>query len=41
MPHKKLSFQVVHVSGEDKAHPCTELNSDRHGPSVQGWTSQK
>ena len=41
MPHKKVAFQVVHASGEDEQHPAGELNSDRHGPLIQGWISQK
>lgn len=41
MPHRKVTFQVVHVSGEDEQHPSSELNSDKHGPLVQGWISQK
>jgi hypothetical protein len=41
MPHKKIDFQVVHASGEDEKHPSSELNSDKHGPLIQGWTSAK
>lgn len=41
MPHKKVTFQVVHASCEDELHPSAELNSDKHGPLVQGWISQK
>jgi hypothetical protein len=41
MPHKKIDFQVVFVSGEDEKHPSSELNSNKHGPLIQGWIAQK
>ena len=41
MPHRKVEFNVVHVSGEDELHPSTELNTDKQGPMTQGWISQK
>jgi centrosomal protein CEP104 len=41
MPPKKIDFRVVNVSGEDEKYPSSELNSDKHGPLVQGWTSQR
>ena len=41
MPHKKIDFQVVYVSGEDEKHPSSELNSIKHGPLIQGWIAQK
>lgn len=41
MPAKKLDFRVVNVSTEDEKFPATDLNSDKHGPLVQGWIAQK
>ncbi len=41
MPHKKINFNVVFVSGEEDLHPSSELNTEKQGPLNQGWTSQK
>ena len=41
MPPKKIDFKVVHVSGEDEKFPASDLNSDKHGPLVHGWISQR
>ena len=41
MPHRKITFNVVHASGEDELHPAQDLNTDRQGPQNTGWSSQK
>jgi hypothetical protein len=41
MPAKKAEFKVVYVSTENDKYPSSDLNSDRHGPLVQGWQSEK
>jgi hypothetical protein len=38
---RKINFKVIHASGEEEKHPSTELNSNKHGPLVQGWISPK
>lgn len=41
MPPKKIEFKVVHVTSEDEKFPSNDLDSDKHGPLVHGWASQR
>lgn len=41
MPPKKIEFKVVHVTSEDEKFPANDLDSEKHGPLVHGWASQR
>ena len=41
MGAKRIEFKVVYATSEQSKSPAFELDSNKHGPLVHGWKSEK